>query len=73
MVLVHGIVEIEADGMVVATKTLGGHVCAMTLTVAAKFILMVNTCVPRSAPGIFGERGFLVSGSRSAPSCRQQC
>eukprot|EP00913_Durusdinium_trenchii_P021746 g20432.t1 len=43
VVLVHGIVEIEANGMVVAT---------------------VN------APGIFGERGLLVSGSRSGATVR---
>ncbi|CAE7652658.1 HCN4 [Symbiodinium sp. CCMP2456] len=43
VVLVHGIVEIEANGMVVATV---------------------------SAPGIFGERGFLVSGSRSGATVR---
>ncbi|CAJ1427160.1 unnamed protein product [Effrenium voratum] len=43
VVLVHGMVEIEANGMVVAT---------------------VN------APGIFGERGLLVSGSRSGATVR---
>eukprot|EP00439_Symbiodinium_sp_Y106_P056607 s3127_g7.t4 len=43
VVLVHGIVEIEANGMVVATVI---------------------------APGIFGERGFLVSGSRSGATVR---
>lgn len=43
VVLVHGIVEIEANGMVVATVT---------------------------APGIFGERGLLVTGSRSGATVR---
>lgn len=43
VVLVHGIVEIEANGMVVATV---------------------------GAPGIFGERGLLVSGSRSGATVR---